>query len=198
MFVNPAGQRPASRYDDAVGSAFGGSVRKQESALSYFNASKIDRDSKIARSNGQAEPVQPAVKTAEQASVIASGMQVTGNIVCTGSLQIFGRVTGDIHAAQLAIREGARVEGKITATEAVIEGAFNGTIHGNTVKLQKTAAVEGEIFNKALAIEEHARFEGVSRRLDRAVEGPTAAQLERDPGAGAAAFASAPLTAPAK
>jgi cytoskeletal protein CcmA (bactofilin family) len=166
--------------------------------LSYFSASKSDRDGKIARSNGQAEPAQPAAKTADQASVIARGMQVTGNIMCTGSLQIFGRVTGDIHAAQLSIREGARVEGKITAPDAVIEGAFNGTIHGNTVRLQKTAVVEGEIFNKSLAIEEHARFEGVSRRLERAVEGPGSAQLERDNSTGAGAFASSPLTAPAK
>jgi cytoskeletal protein CcmA (bactofilin family) len=56
----------------------------------------------------------------------------------------------------------------------VIEGSFNGTIHGNSVKLQKTAVVEGEIYNKSLAIEEAARFEGVSRRLERAVEGPGA------------------------
>src|SRR4051794_11883727 len=104
-------------------------------------------------------------------------MQVTGDIVCTGALQIFGRVTGDIHASQLAIREGAQVQGKIIAPEAVIEGAFHGSIHANTVKLQKSAVVEGEIFNKSLSIEGDARFEGVSRRLERAVEAPSAVQI---------------------
>jgi cytoskeletal protein CcmA (bactofilin family) len=101
-------------------------------------------------------------------------MQVNGNIICAGPLQIFGTVTGDIHASHLSIREGARVEGKVLAPDAVIEGSFNGTIHGNSVKLQKTAVVEGEIYNKSLAIEEAARFEGVSRRLERAVDGPGA------------------------
>ena len=59
----------------------------------------------------------------------------------------------------------------------MIEGAFTGTINANAVKLQKTAVVDGEIYNKSLAIEENARFEGVSRRLERPVEPPTANAL---------------------
>ena len=58
----------------------------------------------------------------------------------------------------------------------MIEGTFNGTINANAVKLQKTAVVDGEIYNKCLAIEENARFEGVSRRLEKAVEGPSNVQ----------------------
>jgi cytoskeletal protein CcmA (bactofilin family) len=139
--------------------------------VSYFSGSKSDT-----------KPVSGAVRmdaprplgSNDEISTIGSGMQVTGNIICTGALQIFGTVTGDIHAAHLSIREGARVEGKVLAPDAVIEGAFTGTIHGNNIKLQKTAIVEGEIHNKSLAIEEAARFEGVSRRLERAVEGPGA------------------------
>src|ERR1041385_1205408 len=103
-------------------------------------------------------------------------MQVTGDIVSAGALQIFGRVTGDIHASQLSIRDGARVQGKLVVPDAVIEGAFHGSIHANTVKLQKSAVVDGEIFNKSLAIEGDARFEGVSRRLERAAAAPSAGQ----------------------
>ena len=141
--------------------------------MSYFSGSK-DRDAKPLPSASKVEA--PRSVRADDMSTIGSGMQVVGNIVCTGALQIFGSVTGDIHAGHLAIREGARVEGKVIAPDAVIEGSFSGTIHGNTVKLQKTAVVEGEIFNKSLAIEEAARFEGVSRRLERAVEAPSAAR----------------------
>jgi cytoskeletal protein CcmA (bactofilin family) len=139
--------------------------------LSYFSASKNDAKPV----NGKIEAPR-SVTRGDEVSTIGSGMQVVGNIVCTGALQIFGHVTGDIHATHLSVREGARIEGKVIAPDAVIEGSFNGTIHGNTVKLQKTAVVEGEIFNKSLAIEGDARFEGVSRRLERAVEGPSAAK----------------------
>jgi cytoskeletal protein CcmA (bactofilin family) len=145
--------------------------RNRRVKVSYFSGSKSDTKPV----NGTANAVAPRpLGMSDEVSTIASGMQVNGNIICAGPLQIFGTVTGDIHAAHLAIREGARVEGKVLAPDAVIEGSFNGTIHGNSVKLQKTAVVEGEIYNKSLAIEEAARFEGVSRRLERAVEGPGA------------------------
>jgi cytoskeletal protein CcmA (bactofilin family) len=141
--------------------------------VSYFSGSKSDVKDNKPVAAARLDATQPHGQGGE-VSTIGSGMQVTGNIICAGALQIFGAVTGDIHAAHLSIREGARVEGKVLAPEAVIEGAFTGTIHGNNVKLQKTAVVEGEIHNKSLSIEEAARFEGVSRRLERAVEGPGA------------------------
>jgi cytoskeletal protein CcmA (bactofilin family) len=119
----------------------------------------------------------PGKAAADKVSIIASGMQVTGNIVCTGPLQVFGRVNGDIYAAQLVICEGGKVEGKVFAAEAVIEGGFNGTLEANVVKLQRNAVAEGEIYSKSLAIEQEARFEGVSRRLDKPVEAPILAQV---------------------
>jgi cytoskeletal protein CcmA (bactofilin family) len=118
------------------------------------------------------KPVQDVVST------VGSGMLVTGNIVCTGAVQIYGRVVGDIHAARLVICDGAHVEGKVVAQEAVIDGNFKGTIHGNSVKLQSSAVVDGEIYNKSLTIEENAQFEGVARRLDKAVDAPVHTQVE--------------------
>ena len=146
--------------------------------MSFLSQPKQDR-------NGKAEPAESAMrsftKPADNAvSIIGRGMQVTGNIVCTGQLQISGRVLGDIHAAHLTIAEGAKVEGKIVAPETVVQGTFNGSIHGNVVRLENTAVVDGEVFNRSLAIEQNAKFEGVSRRLDKAVEGPSAAQVNGD------------------
>jgi cytoskeletal protein CcmA (bactofilin family) len=197
-----AGSRIAAAYDRAVAERAG-----QEGCVSYFTASKNDRD---IREPAEAPRLQPAVSARPASpaqtnvSTLASGMHVIGNIVCAGPLQIHGRVNGDIHAAQLTICEGARVEGKIIAPEAVIEGSFNGSIHGNVVKLQKTASVEGEIYNKSLAIEQDARFEGIARRIDQPVAAPTSEQaagvngrLQGAAGNGAAAngggFAPAPL-----
>jgi cytoskeletal protein CcmA (bactofilin family) len=141
-------------------------------ALNYFTPSKTQRDT------APSKDVEPRLNgggaSPEILSTFGTGMTITGNIVCPGALQIFGRVTGEIQASHLMICEGAKVEGKIIAQETVIQGSFNGTIHGNSVKLQGKATVDGEIFNKSLTIEPNVQFEGVSRRLDRTVEAPAA------------------------
>jgi hypothetical protein len=90
------------------------------------------------------------------------------------------------------ICDGAIVEGKLLAQDAIIEGTFKGTIHANTVKLQSSAKVDGEIYNKSLSIEQDAQFEGVARRLDKAIEAPSAVQTVRET---PAAYATAPATA---
>ena len=150
--------------------------------LSYFSQSKGERDTKSAEPvAAPAKPdfTAPARKQAQEiVSTLGPGLLVTGNVVCTGAVQIFGRVIGDIHAARLLICKGAEVEGKVMAQEVAIDGDFKGTIHSNSVKLQATATVEGEIFKQSLVIEQNAQFEGVARRLTTAVEAPTDEQIK--------------------
>ena len=139
-------------------------------------------DPKLAKPNGlETRPaVSPALAAKPAQDVVSTfghGMLMTGNIVCVGALQIFGRVTGEIHASHLVVCEGAKVDGKVIAQEVIIQGTFNGTIHGNSVKLLGTAKVEGEIYNKSLTIEQNTQFEGVSRRLEGPVEAPSADQV---------------------
>jgi cytoskeletal protein CcmA (bactofilin family) len=152
--------------------------------VSYFSQPKGERDMKIVKETaGEARlNVAPASgkTTPDIVSTLGHGMLITGNIVCAGAVQIFGRVIGDIHASQLVICEGAKVEGKIIAPEAVIQGVFSGTINGNNVKLQSTAVVDGEIFNKSLTIEQNAQFEGVARRLERPVAAPSSAEVKSE------------------
>jgi cytoskeletal protein CcmA (bactofilin family) len=166
--------------------------------VSYFQ-SKGDRSTKpltAATPEPRAEvAVAPSKPVQEVVSTLGPGMLITGNVLCTGAVQIFGRVVGDIHASRLVICEGAHVEGKVVAQEAVIDGTFKGTIHGNSVKLQATALVEGEIYNKSLTIEQNAQFEGVARRLDKAVEMPSASQVRAKAEAPAPAYAPAPAPA---
>src|SRR5258705_10181067 len=133
--------------------------------MAYFSQPRGEGDQKsIGRPAG--EPafdvgVPSGRSSPETVSTLGRGMLVTGNITCTGSLQILGRVAGDIHATSLTIGDGAQVEGNVIAQEMVIHGGFKGTIHANNVKLQNQAVVDGEIYNKTLVIEQNAQFEGV-------------------------------------
>lgn len=151
--------------------------------MAYFSQSKGESDKKEGSIRSSGEPridqVAPAGKyAAETNSVLGSDMLVTGNILSAGSVQVMGRVVGDIHAAKLTIGEGAHVAGNIIAQELTVHGTFRGTVNANSVKLQSTAVVDGEILNRSLTIEQHAQFEGVSRRLEKPVEAPTNEQIK--------------------
>jgi cytoskeletal protein CcmA (bactofilin family) len=147
--------------------------------VSYFSTAKTGREKTAG--NGAAGEVRPnetatARSSFDSVSTLGPGIVITGNIVCEGSTQIFGRVTGDVQAAQIVIGDGARVEGNLTALEVLINGAFKGTIRGNTVKLKGTASVDGEIFSKSLTVEENVQFEGMSRKLDKPIDLPAITQ----------------------
>jgi cytoskeletal protein CcmA (bactofilin family) len=141
--------------------------------LSYFTAAKTGREK--TPGNGAAGEVRPsetstARSSFDSISTLGPGIVITGNIICEGSTQIFGQVTGDIQAAQIVIGDGARVEGNLIALEVAINGTFKGIIRGNNVRLKGTASVEGEIFSKSLTVEENVQFEGMSRKLDKPID----------------------------
>ena len=142
-----------------------------------FSRSKGERDRKSTdRTDGDISLEKAGASSDETISALGHGMLITGNIVCAGAMQVMGRVIGDIHSGKLIIGDGGHVEGNIIAQEAVIHGVFKGTLHANSVNLQSTAVVDGEILSKSLTIEQNARFEGVSRQLEKSVEPPTREQ----------------------
>lgn len=105
-------------------------------------------------------------------STISAGMTIVGKITGEGTVNIFGRVEGELRASTVMIAQGAEVEGDIVADDLSVGGRVKGTIHANRVKLNGSASVEGDIFHRSLSIEENARFEGSSRRDEAALETP--------------------------
>jgi cytoskeletal protein CcmA (bactofilin family) len=114
-----------------------------------------------------------------EVSSISAGLSIVGKIVGHGVLTIFGHVEGELRASTVVIAEGAQMEGDVVAEELTIGGYVKGTIHANRVKLNSTAVVEGDIFNRTLAIDENARFEGTSRRNENKIDTPSRVQMNR-------------------
>jgi cytoskeletal protein CcmA (bactofilin family) len=129
-------------------------------ATSKDDGANHDPDSSLVQEMGSAV----ASSAAPEASSIGSGLSIIGKIIGHGPLTVFGHVDGELHASTVVIAEGAQLEGELVAEELTIGGRVKGTIHANRVKLERTAVVEGDIFHQTLAIDENARFEGVSRR----------------------------------
>jgi len=113
------------------------------------------------------------------ASSIGSGLSIVGKIIGHGSLTIFGRVEGEVRASTVLIAEGAQMLGDIVAEELTVGGQIKGTIYANRVRLNSTGVVEGDIFHRTLAIEENARFEGMSRRNEDPIDTASRVQTDR-------------------
>ena len=165
--------------------------------MSYFAKPKAEPETK----GHDVTPLKEFTRTEVNApvSTLGPGMLIKGDIVCEGTMQIFGRVIGEIHAVKLSIGKGAQVEGRITAQSTIIAGTFKGTINADSVKLESSAVVEGEIFKNALVIDEDAQFEGMTRRLEKPISLPTVAQTVGQTGGDVpnVGFEAAPQTQPA-
>ena len=119
------------------------------------------------------ETTNPSAANSESPQLMTTvgpGTTIVGKIASDGTVQIFGRIEGELRASNILISEGAQVEGEVFAQELTVGGYLKGTIHANKVRLNSTSVVEGDVFHRSLAIEENARFEGSSRREENPID----------------------------
>ena len=113
--------------------------------------------------------VTPAGRTSlisKDLTIIGSGLK----IVSRGTVNIEGRIVGDVIGTEILIGEEANVSGLVNAESVVVRGTVNGTIKAVNVTLAATAKVDGEVNHLSLTIEQGAVFEGKSRRASDAGE----------------------------
>tara|TARA_B100001057_G_C22798188_1_gene930504 strand:+ start:827 stop:1318 length:492 start_codon:yes stop_codon:yes gene_type:complete len=107
-----------------------------------------------------------APKPKASPSVLSSDLNIKGNLVTTGDIQIEGNLQGDIKAHLLTVGESATIKGEVVADDVVVNGRVVGCVRGLKVRLTATARVEGDVIHKTIAIESGAHFEGSVKRAD--------------------------------
>jgi hypothetical protein len=100
-------------------------------------------------------------------------------IVGRGAVTISGQVEGELRASTRRDRRRRANGGRRRRRRIDDRRHVKGTVHANRVKPNSTAAVEGDIFHRTLAIEENARFEGISRRNENTINTPSDVQKNR-------------------
>ncbi len=108
-----------------------------------------------------------SVKKVSSPTVIASDMNILGNLVTDGTADIDGRVEGNIKGDQIIIRGNGRIKGDITAESVHVYGEIKGLIKAKMVHLYATCRVEGIIMHESLAIEDGAFVDGKFKRTDK-------------------------------
>jgi len=106
---------------------------------------------------------EPAPLAAPPA-IISAHTEMTGSIVTTDEMHVYGKIKGDVRAAAITVCAGAAVVGDLVAETIVVDGAVEGRIEAQHVLLRAGAMVKGEIMHGSLGIDTAAEFEGTIKR----------------------------------
>jgi cytoskeletal protein CcmA (bactofilin family) len=105
-------------------------------------------------------------RKALEPSVIAANMNVLGNIVSDGILDIDGQIDGNVRAEVVTLRPNGRIRGDLVATEAFVHGTVDGLIKAQAVNVFAGAVVRGTIMHESLTIEDGAQVDGKLKRSE--------------------------------
>jgi len=146
-----------------------------------------------------------------EGSVIGQGTVVRGNVRGDGSVEIYGRVDGDVLVTgDVTLGEQASIRGDVTGARITIGGTVVGEVRGSeAIILERTAQVTGDMTAPRVGIEEGARARGALRTEEPAAQpagrgerraAPATREIPRRaelPAPARAAEAPAPARAPA-
>jgi cytoskeletal protein CcmA (bactofilin family) len=123
----------------------------------------------------QPPPLPPTVdlKSFSAGSVIGSDLTIMGQglrIVSRGTLQVDGKIEGDVVGSEVIIGEKGHVKGIVSGENVVVRGEVSGTIKALKVALQSSARVEGDVHHNQLSVEQGAHLDGRVRRPQDAAE----------------------------
>jgi cytoskeletal protein CcmA (bactofilin family) len=128
-----------------------------------------------------------------QSSVIGAGTVVRGNLEGEGSLEVYGRVEGDVNlTGDVLVGDGGAVLGDVTAAKISVAGAVQGNLRGSdAVLLERGAKVVGDLSAPRVGIANGALVRGSVRTEGEPA--PAANKRAVGPGLKPATFAAKPV-----
>ena len=100
-------------------------------------------------------------------SIIGNDLTIVGQglrIITRGTLQVDGKVEGDVVGNEVIIGEKGQVTGVVSGQSVVVHGAVAGTVKGVNVVLSSSARVDGDVLHHQLSVEQGAHLDGRVRR----------------------------------
>ena len=100
-------------------------------------------------------------------SLIGNDLTISGQglkISTRGTLQVDGRVEGDVIGSEVIVGEHGHVTGMVQAERVIVRGKVHGTVRGLSVTLASGSHVEGDVHHRELSVEQGAHLDGRVRR----------------------------------
>jgi cytoskeletal protein CcmA (bactofilin family) len=120
--------------------------RKQQSR--NFNAAATEQGSVEHGSLGQSGRL-----AANEPSVIAVDLVVTGQVRTQGELHINGTVKGTVEAHTCVVEAEGQIDGDVRAVAIYVHGRINGPLYASHVHVFPNAIVRGDIVHDTISIE---------------------------------------------
>ncbi len=98
-------------------------------------------------------------------SIIASDVEIIGNLAAKVDIHIDGSVQGDIACGSLVQGSESKIAGKIIAEQARLAGAVDGSIEARDLIIEASAHISGDIQYETLTIEQGSKVDGQFRHI---------------------------------
>lgn len=93
-------------------------------------------------------------------SIIASDVEIIGNLAAKVDIHIDGSVQGDIACSAIVQGSDSKIIGKIIAESARLAGTVDGSIEARDLIIEASAHISGDIQYETLTIEQGSKVEG--------------------------------------
>jgi len=132
---------------------------------------------------------QPFIKTAQLSTLVAEGVEITGDIAFAGGMRIDGGVHGDVTGRKsdaktpslLVLSAKGHIEGSIRCGDAVINGTVVGDLDvEHRLELQSDARVTGTIRYRQLQMDVGATVQGHLLRVEAQASAGNVVELGAD------------------
>lgn len=101
-------------------------------------------------------------------SLIGEGLNIEGDMVCKGSIEVAGIMNGNIKSVNLKVLETGSIIGSVAAEKFEVFGFIEGEIYADDIVIGKTATIKGDVFFKEnLKIDEGADVDGYIKRVNQ-------------------------------
>lgn len=132
---------------------------------------------------------QPFIKMAQLSTLVADGVEITGNVAFAGGMRIDGRIKGDVTGRKadakvpslLVLSAKGHIEGSIRCGDAVINGTVVGDLDvEHRLELQSEAKITGTIRYRQLQMDVGASVQGHLQRVEAQAAAGNVVELGAD------------------
>ncbi len=93
-------------------------------------------------------------------SMIASDVEIVGNVTAKVDLHIDGAIQGDVTCGSLVQGESSAISGKVIAESARLSGKVEGSIEAVELVIEASARISGDVTYQNLSIAPGAQVDG--------------------------------------